>query len=145
MTKPDVEKDGLDPGAGDTPDVNVTVNSGAGSGDQQTSITTSPGASGSFEFTTRGIPLAERERWFKTYWRPAAAWIYLLINLFDFVVAPVITMILPKLIGAPYVPWNPLTLSNGGMFHLAFGAIIGVTAWGRTRERVMGVGSADAG
>lgn len=95
-------------------------------------------------FGTRVVPLAEREIWFKTYWRPAAAWIYLMINLFDFIAAPVISMFLPKLIGGTYVPWLPLTLSNGGMFHLAFGAIIGVTAWGRTREKVSGLGG-DAG
>jgi hypothetical protein len=92
------------------------------------------------------IPLDTREKWFKTYWRPAAAWIYLFINLFDFVIAPTLTMILPKIIGSPYVPWQPLTLSNNGnMFHMAFGAIIGVTAWGRTKEKVNGVGPTDNG
>lgn len=90
-------------------------------------------------FNTRDVPLPEAESWFKTYWRPAAAWLYLFINLFDFVIAPVITMIMPKLLGSAYIPWTPLTLSNGGMFHLSMGAIIGVTAWGRTRERVNGL------
>lgn len=131
MTKPDETqaKDGLD----DSPDINVTVNR---------SDASDSGVSGSasgMTFVTRQVPLPEKEQWFKTYWRPAAAWLYLFINLFDFVIGPVITMILPKVIGGTYVPWLPLTLTNGGMFHLAFGAIIGVTAWGRTRERQAGL------
>jgi hypothetical protein len=79
-----------------------------------------------------------RERWFKAYWRPAAAYMYLFINLFDFVIAPVITQVLPIAFGAAYVPWVPLTLTNGGLFHVAFGGIIGVSAWGRTKEKLTG-------
>ena len=30
-----------------------------------------------------------REKWFVKYWRPAAAWVYLLICLFDFVLMPI--------------------------------------------------------
>jgi hypothetical protein len=35
-----------------------------------------------------------------------------------------------------YVPWQSLTLSNGGLIHMAFGAILGVAAYGRTQEKV---------
>lgn len=99
------------------------------------------GPSGGVSFGTGEDVTMPTEVWFKSYWRPAAAWLYLFINLFDFVIGPVITMILPKIIGSTYVPWAPLTLSGGGLFHLAFGAIIGVTAWGRTREKINGIAS----
>jgi hypothetical protein len=32
------------------------------------------------------------------------------------------------------LPWSPLTLINGGIFHLSFGAILGATAWNRHKE-----------
>lgn len=31
--------------------------------------------------------------------------------------------------GIQPMEWKPLTTSNGGLFHMAFGAILGVTAW----------------
>jgi hypothetical protein len=34
-----------------------------------------------------------------------------------------------------YTPWQSLTLSNGGLIHLAFGAILCVSAYGTTKER----------
>ena len=34
--------------------------------------------------------------------------------------------------------WQPLTLQGGGLVHVAFGAIIGVTAFGRTKEKLAG-------
>lgn len=70
------------------------------------------------------------EDWFKKDWKVVAAFIYLLINLFDFIIFPIMTMILPQFFkGMPYVPWVPHTTENGGLFHLAFGAILGVSAW----------------
>ena len=95
--------------------------------------------SSEIEFSTRKRPLPENQKWFMTHWRPAAAWLYLVINFFDFVIAPILMMVTPRYTGGSYIPWQPLTLVGGGMFHLSFGAIIGVTAWGRTRERVSGV------
>jgi len=32
--------------------------------------------------------------------------------------------------------WIPLTTRGGGLFHMAMMAIIGVTAWGRTQEKI---------
>jgi len=37
-----------------------------------------------------------------------------------------------------YVAWKSITLDNGGLIHLAFGAILGITAFGRTQEKVAG-------
>lgn len=30
--------------------------------------------------------------------------------------------------------WQPLTLEENGMFHVAFGAVLGIGAWKRTRQ-----------
>lgn len=95
-----------------------------------------------------------QESWLVRYWRPAAAWTYLLICVFDFIIMPVYTqktnlgindiiIVTDKLrpedkVSAMNVlikknEWEPLTLAGGGMFHIAFGAILGVAAWTRGR------------
>jgi hypothetical protein len=76
------------------------------------------------------------EHWAKSYWRPAMGWLYMLICLVDFVVFPAISMFLPIVTKLPYVAWVSLSLSNGGLIHMAFGAILGVAAYGRTQEKV---------
>lgn len=32
--------------------------------------------------------------------------------------------------------WEPITLASGGLLHMAFGAILGVAAWSRGKEKV---------
>jgi uncharacterized membrane protein len=76
------------------------------------------------------------EHWAKAYWRPAMGWLYMIICLVDFVIFPVIAMFLPIIFKTPYVAWQSLSLSNGGLIHMAFGAILGVAAYGRTQEKV---------
>jgi hypothetical protein len=34
--------------------------------------------------------------------------------------------------------WVPITLQGGGLFHVAMGAVLGVSAYGRTQEKVAG-------
>jgi hypothetical protein len=51
-------------------------------------------------------------------------------------VFPAIAMFLPIVTKLPYVAWQSLSLSNGGLIHMAFGAILGVAAYGRTQEKV---------
>lgn len=87
---------------------------------------------------------AEPEHWMSRYWRPAMGWLYMLICFMDFCVFPMLSMFLPvieRMFGLTmgYVPWQSLTLSNGGLIHLAFGAILGVSAYGRTKEKTAGV------
>jgi hypothetical protein len=76
------------------------------------------------------------EHWMKSYWRPAMGWLYMLICFMDFVAFPAISMFIPILTKIPYVAWQSLTLSNGGLIHMAFGAILGVAAYGRTQEKI---------
>ena len=81
------------------------------------------------------MPPPMDEHWFKVHWRPAAAWTYLGICIFDFVAAPVFFGWFSWFTKTEMLAWAPLTLQGGGLFHLSFGAIIGIYAWGRTREK----------
>jgi len=79
------------------------------------------------------------EHWMKAYWRPAMGWLYMAICACDFIVFPIISMFMPVFIkNMTYIPWKSITLDNGGLIHLAFGAILGVTAYGRTLEKKTG-------
>ena len=77
----------------------------------------------------------QNETWFRNVWRPAMAWTYMAICIFDFIVAPVAIATLITFYKSTLPAWTPLTLQGGGLIHVAFGAILGVAAWGRTRER----------
>ena len=83
----------------------------------------------------------EEEHWMKAYWRPAMGWLYMLICFCDFVAFPAIAMFMPVIMKGfgiliPYTAWQSLSLSNGGLMHLAFGAILGVSAWTRGQEKI---------
>lgn len=77
------------------------------------------------------------EDWMTTKWRPMMAIVYMIINLADFLVFPVIwSLIQIHGQGAVAQQWAPLTLSNGGLFHMAFGAVLGVAAFTRGQEKI---------
>jgi cation transport ATPase len=84
----------------------------------------------------------QSEHWMQKFWRPAMGWLYMLICAFDFIIGPILAMAMPlvlKNLGATtvtYTQWQSLTLANGGLIHLAFGAILGVTAWTRGQEKM---------
>ena len=85
----------------------------------------------------------EDEHWMKSYWRPAMGWLYMIICFMDFVGFPLLTIFLPIIfkpfgLVMPYQAWSSLTLSNGGLIHLAFGAILGVSAFSRGQEKIAG-------
>jgi Holin of 3TMs, for gene-transfer release len=82
----------------------------------------------------------QNEHWMKSYWRPAMGWLYMIICFMDFVGFPLLTIFLPIIfkpfgLTMPYTAWQSLTLSNGGLIHLSFGAILGVSAWTRGQEK----------
>lgn len=98
---------------------------------------------------------SEREIWLARNWRIVAAFVYLFICLFDFVIAPswvgfhrettaelvmAIKDLSPSvqiILAAPKsFEWNPLTLIGAGIFHVAFGTILGASAWSHGRERI---------
>jgi hypothetical protein len=78
----------------------------------------------------------QEETWFKSEWRPAAAWFYLFICFWDFFLAPIALAAYAAALHVPYIAWAPLTLGGGAIFHLSFGAIIGIYAYSRTREKL---------
>ena len=67
------------------------------------------------------------------------AWTYMSVVLFDFIIAPTAwTAAQFYAHGAGQVSeeWKPLTLIGGGLFHVAMGAVLGITSYGRTREKL---------
>lgn len=70
------------------------------------------------------------ESWLKQYWRPAIAWQYFTVCLFDFIIFPAAFMHYTN------QAWDPLTLKESGFYHLAMAAIIGVAAWTRGQEKI---------
>ena len=82
----------------------------------------------------------KKEDWMNAKWRPAMGWMYMFVCLFDFVVAPIgWTSIQALFHGGINTQWQPLTLQGGGLFHVAMGAVIGISAYGRTKEKLEGV------
>lgn len=88
-------------------------------------------------------PAKPEEHWIKSYWRPSMGWLYMIICFADFVLFPALAMVLPAFlksfgVNISYNAWQSLTLSNGGLIHLAFGAILGVAVWSRGQEKLQG-------
>lgn len=102
------------------------------------------------------------ENRFKKYWRPIAAYVYLGICIFDFAGMPLfmemknqevntqafaeIRTLEPNVqikaleqLDLGRAEWKPLTLQGGALFHLAFGAILGVSAWTRGNEKTAAI------
>ena len=82
----------------------------------------------------------KKEDWMNSKWRPMMGWMYMFVCLFDFVIAPIgWTSIQALFHGGINTQWQPLTLQGGGLFHVAMGAVIGISAYGRTKEKLEGV------
>jgi hypothetical protein len=81
----------------------------------------------------------EKENWINNRWRPMMGWMYFVVCITDFILFPVLWAIFKASIGETVTAWEPLTLQGAGLFHVAMGAILGVTAWSRGREKMMGV------
>ena len=79
-----------------------------------------------------------KQSWFKN-WHLYAAWLYLIIILFDFLLAPMANVIILAYFHYAIVQWTPLTLQSGGIFHIAMMAIIGISSWGRSQQMIEGI------
>ena len=81
----------------------------------------------------------KKEDWMNSKWRPMMGWMYMLICLFDFMVAPILWSLIQAVFhGGIATQWQPLTLQGAGLFHVAMGAVIGISAYGRTQEKLNG-------
>jgi hypothetical protein len=78
------------------------------------------------------------EDWMQKKWRPAMGWMYMLICTLDMGVFPILWAVVQTLNHQPLVQWNPLTLQGAGLFHIAMGAVLGISAFGRTQEKLAG-------
>jgi len=76
--------------------------------------------------------------WMQKLWRPAMGWMYMLICLLDMAVFPILWSLLQAMMHMPITQWNPLTLQGAGLFHIAMGAVLGISAFGRTQEKLAG-------
>jgi len=79
----------------------------------------------------------------QTKWRPMMGWQYMLVCIFDFIVFPVLYAILQfwetQAANDAFRQWQPLTLQGAGLYHMAMGAVLGITAWSRGKEKIAGV------
>lgn len=78
------------------------------------------------------------ETWINKKWRPVMGWVYMAICICDFIIFPILWSILQTTkTGQASQPYQPLTLQGAGLIHLAFGAILGIAAFGRTKEKLL--------
>jgi Cu/Ag efflux pump CusA len=86
-----------------------------------------------------------KEDWMNTKWRPAMGWMYMIVCITDFIIFPILWSMLQAMDkGSVTNQWQPLTLQGAGLFHMAMGAIVGVTAWSRGQEKLGGVVSGNS-
>ncbi len=82
------------------------------------------------------------ETWVNKKWRPAMGWMYFVVCIFDFVLFPILWAIVQfwetDAANDAFRQWQPLTLQGAGLFHMAMGAIIGITSYGRSKEKIEG-------
>ena len=81
----------------------------------------------------------KKEDWMNSKWRPMMGWMYMLVCVMDFVIFPILWSIIQTLGGGRVeTQWSPITLQGAGLFHMAMGAVLGVTAWSRGQEKIAG-------
>ena len=87
------------------------------------------------------------EDWMTKKWRPMMAVMYMCVCVFDFILAPILWAVVQfwetSAANDAFRQWNPLTLQGAGLFHMAMGAVLGITAWSRGQEKLAGVADAN--
>jgi hypothetical protein len=82
------------------------------------------------------------EDWMTKKWRPMMAVMYMCVCTFDFIVAPILWAVVQfwetSAANDAFRQWSPLTLQGAGLFHMAMGAVLGITAWSRGQEKLAG-------
>ena len=99
------------------------------------------------------------EQWYSKSWRPAAAFVYMAICLFDFALAPMyfaylnhnsqITALAEMALKfdpsmqlkvlsqlQDMLAWQPITLKAHGFFHASMATLLGVSAYARSKEKI---------
>lgn len=87
--------------------------------------------------------LQKKEDFMTSKWRPMMAMMYMAVCVADFIVFPIMFTIVQfwevQAANDAFRQWSPLTLQGAGLFHMAMGAVLGVTAWSRGQEKMAGV------
>lgn len=83
------------------------------------------------------------EAWLQQKWRPMVAMSYIVICMFDFVAFPIIWVLMLHFFDTAITAWVPVTLQGGGLFHLSYGAILGVSAFTRGQEKIARLNTTD--
>lgn len=79
----------------------------------------------------------DQEKWIVSRWRPMMAWTYMATCIFDFIIGPIFYNILQyHRTGGDIEMWQAITLQGGGLYHVAMGAVLGISALGRTKEKL---------
>jgi hypothetical protein len=102
---------------------------------------TSQSSNSQTQFEMGAIPSdsSTKEDWMSKKWRPMMGWVYMSTCTFDFVLAPILWSLLQAMNGGQVTSqWMPLTLQGAGLYHVAMGAVLGLTAFGRTQEKIAG-------
>ena len=83
-----------------------------------------------------------QEDWMQKKWRPMMAIMYMLVCIFDFILFPIMFTAVQfweiEAANDAFRQWMPITLGGGGLFHVAMGAVLGVSAWSRGQEKIAG-------
>jgi hypothetical protein len=87
------------------------------------------------------VQIGDEQHWMQRLWRPAMGWMYMLICTADMLIFPVLWSLWQAFNHQPITQWNPLTLQGAGLFHIAMGAVLGISAFGRTQEKIAGTAS----
>jgi len=96
-----------------------------------------------FEMVGRG-PELTKEDWMQKKWRPMMGWVYMVTCTTDFILFPILWSMLQASVGLPVTAWDPITLKGAGLYHVAMGAVLGLTAFGRTQEKIAGASQGPA-
>lgn len=82
-------------------------------------------------------------------WRPMMAMMYMSVCACDFILFPILWTLVQfyetEAVNDAFRQWAPLTLQGGGLFHMAMGAVLGITAWSRGQEKMAGVAAGPVG
>ena len=94
----------------------------------------------------------QKDDWMNTKWRPAMGWMYMMVCVFDFILFPILWAVVQfwetSIANDAFRQWQPLTLQGAGLFHMAMGAVLGIAAYSRGKEKIAGAadnGSVDSG
>ena len=94
------------------------------------------------EVKPKAVEVMTRGEWMQKYWRPCAAFMYMACCLADFAIFPIMFTVVQfweqEAANDAFRQWVPITLQGGGLFHVSMCAVLGVSAYGRTQEKLNG-------